>query len=103
MKPKVTILTSLLLLSFTMNLHAQTDSTDAGRNLKKQSKNVEMVKVNQQLPRNFIKLNLSGILMKNYALQYERVLNRKISVALQYRIMPVSSIPFKSTVQKIVG
>ena len=54
-------------------------------------------------PFNFIKLNLTGILLKNYSLQYERVLNRKISVALQYRIMPETSIPFKSSFLKAVG
>ncbi len=55
------------------------------------------------LNQNFIKTNLTGILLKNYSLQYERTLNRKISVALQYRIMPTTGIPFKSTVLKIVG
>jgi len=52
---------------------------------------------------NFIKTNLTSILLKNYSLQYERVLNRKISVALQYRMMPTTGIPFKSSILKIVG
>jgi hypothetical protein len=52
---------------------------------------------------NLIKLNLTGILLKNYSLQYERVLNRKISVALQYRMMPETGIPFKSAILKAVN
>lgn len=52
---------------------------------------------------NFIKTNLTSIILKNYSLQYERVLSRKISVALQYRMMPTTGIPFKSSVLKIVG
>lgn len=43
---------------------------------------------------NFIKTNLTGIILKNYSLQYERTLNKKISVALQYRMMPTTGIPF---------
>lgn len=59
--------------------------------------------VHETPPLNLVKLNLTGILLNNYALQYERVLNRKISVALQYRIMPETGIPFKSTILKAVG
>lgn len=60
-------------------------------------------KVHERPPFNLVKLNLTGILLSNYALQYERVLNRKISVALQYRIMPETGIPFKNIILKQVG
>jgi hypothetical protein len=50
-----------------------------------------------------IKVNVAALLFKSYALQYERVLNRKFSVAIQYRIMPESGIPFKSHVLKLMG
>ncbi|MEO9005235.1 MAG: hypothetical protein ABI288_10880 [Ginsengibacter sp.] len=60
-------------------------------------------KVHERPPLNVVKLNLTGLLLNNYALQYERVLNRKISVALQYRMMPETGIPFKSTILKQVG
>ena len=56
----------------------------------------------QKPPFNLIKLNLTGILLKNYSLQYERVLNKKISVTLQYRLMPETGIPFKNTILKVV-
>ncbi len=49
---------------------------------------------------NVFKFNLTGLLVKNYALQYERVLNKRISLALQYRFMPESGIPFKQTILK---
>ena len=52
---------------------------------------------------NFIKTNVTGIILKNYSLQYERVLSKKFSVALQYRIMPRTSLPFQKTILKIVG
>jgi hypothetical protein len=51
---------------------------------------------------NLIKINLPALLFKSYSLQYERILNRKFSVAIQYRIMPETGIPFKSNVLKLV-
>jgi hypothetical protein len=53
--------------------------------------------------RNFIKTNITGILLKNYSLQYERILNRKFSVAVQYRTMPASAIPFHESILDAVG
>lgn len=52
---------------------------------------------------NFIKTNITGILLKNYSIQYERILNRKFSVAVQYRMMPVTTIPFQKLILKAVG
>ncbi|MEO6134671.1 MAG: hypothetical protein ABIP35_05930 [Ginsengibacter sp.] len=53
--------------------------------------------------KNIFKTNLTGILLKNYSLQYERVLNRKISVAVQFRTMPSSTIPFQKLILSAVG
>lgn len=53
-------------------------------------------------PKNFIKTNITSIVLKNYSLQYERVISRKISVAVQYRLMPESGLPFKSTILKAI-
>jgi hypothetical protein len=47
---------------------------------------------------NIIKTNITGIPLRNYSLQYERVLNKGFSLALSYRIMPEGSIPFKSMI-----
>lgn len=49
---------------------------------------------------NFFKINLPGILLKNYSVQYERVLFRKISIAISYRTMPSATIPFKDAIIK---
>jgi hypothetical protein len=52
---------------------------------------------------NILKTNLTSIILKNYSLQYERILNRKFSIAVQYRIMPESTIPFQKAILKQIG
>lgn len=52
---------------------------------------------------NFLKTNLTSIPLKNYSLQYERILSKKVSVAVTYRTMPSTFIPFKSLVLDAVG
>lgn len=52
------------------------------------------------IKRNFLKINLTGIALKNYSVQFERIVSRKISFALSLRTMPSSSIPFKKLVLK---
>ncbi len=47
---------------------------------------------------NIIKTNLTGIPLRNYSLQYERVLNKRLSLALSYRNMPEGPIPFKQLI-----
>jgi len=54
-------------------------------------------------PRNLIKVNLTSLAINNYSLQYERVLNKTISVAVAYRFMPDNSMPFKDKVIKYAG
>ncbi|MCG2615527.1 DUF3575 domain-containing protein [Terrimonas sp. NA20] len=50
---------------------------------------------NGNIKKNLLKVNLTGLFVKNYSLQYERILTRKTSVALSFRTMPTSSVPFK--------
>lgn len=52
---------------------------------------------------NIIKVNLSAIVLKNYSLQFERVLNKKFSAALAFRVMPASTLPFKKQILDAVG
>jgi hypothetical protein len=52
---------------------------------------------------NFLKINLTSLPLKNYHLQYERVLSRKVSVAIGARVMPNTGIPLKSLVLDAVG
>ena len=46
------------------------------------------------LDKNVVKVNLTGLLFKNYGFQYERMLGKKTSIALGYRIQPQSTLPF---------
>lgn len=110
MKLQNTLLIVVLLTGITLNLQAQTDSTTIDSSLQKQMTEVDSVSVinkvatiKQRIPHNLIKINLAALLFKSYSLQYERVLNRKFSVAIQYRTMPATGIPFKSTIFKYMG
>ena len=47
-----------------------------------------------KIAKNIFKFNITTALIKNYSLQYERVLTRTISVALTGRFMPESNIPY---------
>ncbi len=110
MKLRTLYLTLALVLATTMQLQAQIDSVlvDTSKNI-----NTPLVGIaNQPLkndaiiqkpPMNILKVNLTALLLKNYSFQYERVLNRKFSLAIQYRIMPETDIPFKSSVLKFMG
>lgn len=44
--------------------------------------------------KNLIKFNITSALIKNFSLQYERILNRTVSAALAIRIMPETGIPY---------
>ena len=46
--------------------------------------------------RHLLKVNLTGLALHNYGLQFEEVLSKRMSVALSYRIMPSGNIPFKT-------
>jgi hypothetical protein len=52
--------------------------------------------------KNIIKTNITGIPLRNYSLQFERVLNKRFSLALSYRIMPEGSIPFKNWIKNSI-
>ena len=53
-----------------------------------------------KISKNFIKFNITSALIKNYSLQYERVLSRGISVALSFRVMPETTIPYSDKIIK---
>lgn len=46
---------------------------------------------------NIFKVNLTALPLKNFSIQYERVLQKKISVALNIRFMPSGDLPFKNS------
>lgn len=43
--------------------------------------------------KNIVKVNLTGIFLKNYGFQYERMISRKTSVALGFRTQPKGELP----------
>lgn len=51
--------------------------------------------------KNIIKLNLTALALKNFSVQYERKIARKMTVAGTFRYMPKGSIPFKSSIIKL--
>jgi hypothetical protein len=43
--------------------------------------------------KNLLKINLTGLFLKNYGFQYERMLGRKTSIALGFRTQPKGELP----------
>jgi hypothetical protein len=54
-----------------------------------------------KISKNFIKFNITSAFLKNYSLQYERVITRGISMAVTYKIMPESGIPYADNIIKL--
>lgn len=52
---------------------------------------------------NIIKANLTGLFFRSYGGQFERVINRRISLGLSYRNMPEGPVPFKDFIIRQVG
>lgn len=47
-----------------------------------------------KISKNFIKFNVTSALIKNYSLQYERVMTRTVTLGLSVRLMPETGIPY---------
>ena len=47
----------------------------------------------ERYDKNVFKINLTGLLFKNYGFQYERMLSRKTSIALGFRTQPQGELP----------
>ena len=84
------VLFSSIFAFLTFSVFAQADSV-LSKNDNSQNKKL-----------NFIKLNLTAFVLKNYSFQYEKAVSRKISLGSSFRIMPSGSIPLQNTVLKIV-
>jgi hypothetical protein len=54
-----------------------------------------------EVKKNLVKLNLTGLFVKNYSLQYERILNRRTSVGLSFRTMPSTGLPMKGLLKDV--
>ncbi|MDQ6756290.1 MAG: DUF3575 domain-containing protein [Bacteroidota bacterium] len=51
-----------------------------------------------QLPKNAFKVNLSGLVIRNISIQYERQVSPKTSLALAFRDVPYGKLPFEQTI-----
>lgn len=52
--------------------------------------------------KNILKLNITSLFLRNISVQYERSLNRKLSVAGLVRVMPKGAVPLKSSFDNYV-
>lgn len=52
--------------------------------------------------KNLVKFNLSSLAVKGFNLQYERQVSHKVTAALSYGMIPLSSLPYKSYIKKQV-
>ena len=89
MKKNILILFALLitLLTFHSSVYSQSESNnDSGENK------------SSDFDRNFIKVNLTALPLKNFGLQYERVMTKHISLGLSVRYMPNTTLPFKNLI-----
>jgi hypothetical protein len=59
--------------------------------------------VNTLFGKNLIKFNVTGVIVQDYTLQYERVLSKGQSIALTVGISPNVPLPFKSTLLSDFG
>jgi len=55
-----------------------------------------------QSRKNLVKFNLTGLLLKNYQFQGERVINRTFSLGLSYGFIPQGGIPWMDNIGDIV-
>lgn len=58
--------------------------------------------VENRYKKHLIKLNVTAPILKNYSVQYEHIISKRISFAISGRMMPASTIPFRNTVVKKV-
>lgn len=64
-------------------------------------KTAEQGEVKQKM--NIVKVNLMALGLKNYSFQYERVLTKKISLAVGVRTMPTGGLPFQDLFADQIG
>lgn len=51
---------------------------------------------------NIVKINASSLIVKNISLQYERILHKRMSVALGLRFMPKTGLPFRGSIENAI-
>lgn len=53
--------------------------------------------------KNFFKVNLYGLPARNFSIQAERVISKRVSLALGYRLMPEGSLPYRNQLLSLTG
>ncbi|MFN5422628.1 MAG: DUF3575 domain-containing protein, partial [bacterium] len=81
MKKQCYFIFTMCMLCLALNVNAQDNSSGS-----------------PEIRKNYFKVNLPGLAIRNYGLQYERAMSKRVSFALGYRFMPEGSIPFKSAI-----
>jgi hypothetical protein len=51
-----------------------------------------------RVSKNFIKFNITAAFLKNYSIQYERALSKGISMAVSFRMMPETGLPYTDNI-----
>lgn len=112
---KLFFLTSLMLLGVISKIAAQdtdaysgTDTTVAPETepvveAAPEEEFLEEELVPRRPTRNFIKMNLWNIPIRNYSFQLERVLTKRLSIAVGYRTMPEEGLPLIEQFKTISG
>jgi len=65
--------------------------------------NVSGTEVKGNSNRNEIKVNLFAFALKSISLEYEREISKKTTVALTFRVMPKSTLPFKNSFKNAIS
>jgi hypothetical protein len=66
-------------------------------------KKVTSRSVNDKRLRNNFKVNLLGLVVRNFSFQYERIITKRISAAIGFRFMPEGKIPIVSNLAKALA
>lgn len=86
------------LIYFTSSINAQQQDL-----LKNNSKKIDSVKLEYQAKSNIIKLNFTSLAINNLQLQYERVINKKLSIALSYSKLIKANLPLYDLVESTIN
>ncbi|RTL58260.1 MAG: DUF3575 domain-containing protein [Sphingobacteriales bacterium] len=83
------IICQLLILFAAVNLYAQADTAK-----------IEAAFTGQK---NLIKVNVFALFLKNITVEYERMVGKKTTLALDVRLMPKSGLPFKASFRSAIN
>lgn len=95
MKTKISLLAVGMLFATMATLQAQTDKTNSST--KTDLKVISDEKEEVRHPMNFVKFNATSLVVGAIGFQYERILSKRISLAIGYNTRSSSALPFKQS------